>query len=264
MVGGTFWQTTVTNSAPFIDPQQRVRTLCHMLPDQWMTEGIGFLNGLAMRWVRDTICPDLAAKAARKRKDAYALMEALASRVPPGSNGISALISVVMNAKRWIQPPVAFLGIQPIRSDSCGEDARAAMIRATQESAVLTARAHWDILRELSGANPCCVTFCGGAAKGKLWPKILADVMNLPVRIPKVKEATSLGATFCALVGLEEFKCLSEAAKELVQWERTIEPDGAQFEFYRDLCERHLQMQQMLSILVDGNVIPAMWRAPGA
>ena len=73
------------------------------------------------------------------------------------------LISVVMNAKRWIQPPVAFLGIQPIRSDSCGEDARAAMIRATQESAVLTARAHWDILRELSGANPCCVTFCGGS-----------------------------------------------------------------------------------------------------
>jgi autoinducer 2 (AI-2) kinase len=263
VVGGTFWQTAVLTRKPLIDPQRRVRTLCHVLPGEWMTEGIGFLNGLAMRWVRDTICPDLVEKAARAKKDAYELMEALASRAMAGANGISALVSCVMNAKRWIQPPVSFIGIQPIREDSYGENARGALVRATQESAVFTSWAHWEIIRDLSGLRAGSLTFCGGAAKGRLWPKIMADVMDLPVRIPKVKEATSLGATFCALAGLREFHNLSEAAAALVKWERTIDPNPKQHAIYRELAPRHLALQQALLDLVDASVVSAMWRAPG-
>ena len=52
-----------------------------------MTEGIGFLNGLAMRWVRDTVCSSSEATG----QDPYVIMEALAEQAPPGAGGVVAL-----------------------------------------------------------------------------------------------------------------------------------------------------------------------------
>ena len=86
VVGGTFWQTAWSADEPLIDPQRRLRTLCHVIPQRWMTEGIGFLNGLAMRWVRDTVCDGLVQQARADGSDPYALMEALAERAPVGAN----------------------------------------------------------------------------------------------------------------------------------------------------------------------------------
>ena len=43
--------------------------------------------------------------------------------------------------------------------------------------------------------------FTGGAAKGRLWPQIVADVLGVPVRVPVVKESTALGAAIYAGVG---------------------------------------------------------------
>jgi autoinducer 2 (AI-2) kinase len=56
VVGGTFWQHTAVLDRPLVDPQRRLRTLCHAQPDRWMIEGIGFLCGLTMRWFRDAFC----------------------------------------------------------------------------------------------------------------------------------------------------------------------------------------------------------------
>jgi autoinducer 2 (AI-2) kinase len=56
IVGGTFWQTTAITDWPLIDPEYRLRTLCHAVPGQWMVEGIGFYHGFTMRWFRDGFC----------------------------------------------------------------------------------------------------------------------------------------------------------------------------------------------------------------
>ncbi len=56
VVAGTFWQNTILLDRPLIDPQIRLRTLCHVLPGQWMLEGIGFYCGMSMRWFRDAFC----------------------------------------------------------------------------------------------------------------------------------------------------------------------------------------------------------------
>ena len=49
------------------------------------------------------------------------------------------------------------------------------------------------INKNLTGTFPSEVIFAGGAAKGKLWPQILSDVLGIPVKVPVVKEATALG-----------------------------------------------------------------------
>ncbi|KKK51250.1 hypothetical protein LCGC14_3116830, partial [marine sediment metagenome] len=56
IVGGTFWQTALVTDYPLIDPEFRLRTLCHAVPGQWMIEGIGFFHGFTMRWFRDGFC----------------------------------------------------------------------------------------------------------------------------------------------------------------------------------------------------------------
>jgi autoinducer 2 (AI-2) kinase len=263
VVGGTFWQTTLLTDTPLLDPGRRLRTLCHAQPGKWMTEGIGFLNGLALRWLRDTVCPDLVARASRENDDAYCFMERLAQAAPPGAGGIVALVSDVMNAKRWLQGPTTFVGIDATNPDHWGEQGRGRLIRATQESAALTARLHWDILRELSGARPSSLTFCGGASKGTLWPQIMADVFGLPLCRPKVKETTSLGAAFCALAGAKEFTSPADAACALARWEPVIEPAPDRVRRYEELRAQQACLQAALIDLVNQGKVKPLWSAPG-
>ena len=46
--------------------------------------------------------------------------------------------------------------------------------------------------------------------RGRLWPQILADVLGVPVEMPPVLEATSLGAALCAFVGAGVFASLGK------------------------------------------------------
>src|ERR1700694_3513616 len=109
VVGGTFWQQTIGLSEATIDPQARLRTLCHALPGQWMMEGIGFYSGLTMRWFRDAFCDLEKLEAERTGVDAYTLMERAAMGVPPGSNDVIGILSNLMTARRWIHASPAFL-----------------------------------------------------------------------------------------------------------------------------------------------------------
>ncbi len=126
-------------------------------------------------------------------------MEEVAAEVPPGANGLLALFSNVMDVKRWVQAPPSFVGFDladPARTD------RRACIRAVQEQAAFATRGHLAILRELSGQSFTEIGFAGGAAKGSLWPRIVADVLGVSVRVPVVKEATALGAALFAGLGV--------------------------------------------------------------
>ena len=40
------------------------------------------------------------------------------------------------------------------------------------------------------------IVFAGGASKGALWCQILADVTGCKIKVPKVTEATALGAVW--------------------------------------------------------------------
>ncbi len=264
VVGGTFWQTTLLSATPLIDPERRLRTLCHVVPNQWMTEGIGFLNGLALRWLRDTVCDGMRRQDQANDLNPYDAMEGLAEQVPVGSDGVFALVSDVMNARRWIQAPTCFLGLDLSKAEHTGPRGKGLMVRAVQESAVFTARAHYQILRALWGQSAAILVFCGGASRGRLWPQILADVFDLPVQVPEVKEATSLGAALCALVGLGEYGSLAEAAPALVRWQRTVEPDPRRVAQYQPIVRQALGLQRGLIEWVLSGRLPAMWRAAGA
>jgi autoinducer-2 kinase len=261
IVGGSFWQCTVVLDVPLIDPMARLRTLCHTDGGRWMMEGIGFWCGIVMRWYRDAFCELEAAEAGRTGEDVYSVMERKAASVPPGSHGITGIFSNVMQTNRWIHASPAFIGFDVANPERSG---RVACFRAIEESAAYVTRGHLQIIEELTGIDVGEAVLTGGAAKGKLWPQIVADTLGIPIRIPVVKESTALGAAICAGVGAGLYEDSQSAAGRLVELERTIEPEGSNAATYRQLYEQWLALYAGELELSEAGLAPPMWRAAGA
>jgi autoinducer 2 (AI-2) kinase len=259
VVGGTFWQATVTLDHALIDPQRRLRTLCHSAPGQWMLEGIGFYSGFAFRWFRDAFCDLERERAAASGRSSYELMEEAAMSVPPGANGVVGLFSNVMNAKRWVQTAPGFLGFDI--GDPSGSGKKEC-IRAIQEAAAYAAFGHYEIVGELTGRPLSEVVFTGGAANGRLWPQILADVLGVPVHVPRARESTALGAAMYAAVGAGLAGSVAELG-EGTPYERTFEPVPAVHETYRELFARWRAVYERTLEMVDDGVIRPLWK-PGS
>ena len=84
VVGGTLLAGHRDARSALIDPQRRLRTLCHSAPGQWMLEGIGFYSGFAIRWFRDAFCDVERERGRRVRASSYVLMEEAAVSGPAG------------------------------------------------------------------------------------------------------------------------------------------------------------------------------------
>jgi autoinducer 2 (AI-2) kinase len=261
IVGGSFWQCTVVLDNPLIDPRARLRTLCHTEADRWMMEGIGFWCGIVMRWFRDGFCELEAAEARETGEDVYAVMERKAARVSPGANGITGIFSNVMQANRWIHASPGFLGFDVANPARSG---RVECFRAIEESAAYVTRGHLQIIEELTGIEVNEAVLTGGAAKGTLWPQIVADTLGIPIRIPVVKESTALGAAICAGVGGGIYADANEAARSLVEFERTVDPDPEAVVAYRRLYEQWTALYPGLLELSEAGLTRPMWRAAGA
>lgn len=260
VVGGSFWQTTVIADRPFIDPEARLRTLCHAVPNQWMMEGIGFYHGIVMRWFRDAFCDWEKEQAVQRRVDPYLIMEEAAAAVAPGAGGVIGVFSNLMDAKRWIHASPSFLQFDvsdPARSG------RKECIRAIEESAAYASFGHLRIIEDLTGRRYDEIVFTGGASKGQLWPHIVADVLGVAVRIPAVKESTSLGAAIYAGLGAGIYRDLDEVVGRVVRFDRTIEPNQSFHEIYQILYEQWRTVYLHQLELVEGGLLRPLWRAAG-
>jgi autoinducer 2 (AI-2) kinase len=260
VIGGTFWQQTIGLDEALIDPEARLRTLCHALPGQWMMEGIGFYCGLTMRWFRDAFCDLEKQQAAATGTDAYKLMERAAMDVPAGSNGVLGMFSNLMVARRWIHAAPSFLQFDVRDPEHAGKKE---CIRAIEEAAAYVSYGHLKVIEEVT-RRPCSeVVFTGGASKGMLWPRVLADVLGLPVKVPAVKESTALGAAIFAGIGAGLYPDVATAARQVVSFEATVDPDPEVHARYRELYADWLRVYEAQLGLVEDGLLKPLWRAAG-
>ena len=260
VVGGTFWQHTVGVDRPLIDPESRLRTLCHSLPGQWMLEGIGFYCGLIMRWFRDAFCQLELEQAERLHQDPYTLMEQAALQAPPGSNGVMGIFSNFMNAKRWIHAAPGFMQFDVSNPAISGKKE---CIRAIEESAAYVSYGHMKIIESLSANTFNEIVFTSGASKGTLWPQILSDVLNCRVKVPVVKESTSLGAALYAGSGAGLYQDVQSVAQNIVSFEKTYEPNYATHQKYQELYQQWSRVYERSLAMVEDGLVNPLWRAAG-
>ena len=89
----------------------------------------------------------------------------------------------------------------------------------------------------LEAARACGVTasvtnICGGGAKSPLWRRIVANVLNMDVRVPETEQGPSFGAAILAMAGCGEYATVKDAADRIVRFRETISPDRAVAEAY--------------------------------
>src|SRR5262245_43605367 len=255
VVGGSFWQQIVTLNEARTDPSMRVRANCHVLPDRWEAETIAFHPGATVAWFA-------RAFGSRDERDRAGTLQRLteeACRVPPGSHGVIAIFSNAMDYADWRHAAPSFLNL-PLDQ---GPAIPAVLFRSFLESTAVVTRENLRRIRSFSGAAPAEVVFGGKAAGNELWARILADALQLPVWIPRVAEATALGAAVCAGSGIGVFDGLAQGARQLAHHDRVVEPDPGVAAAYEELAERWAAAYPPQLQLADRGVTTPLWSPPG-
>ena len=68
-------------------------------------------------------------------------------------------------------------------------------------------------------------TVCGGGARSPLWLKILSNVLNMPLDIPKTEEGPAFGGVMLCMVATGVYASVEECANDLLSVKKTVTPD---------------------------------------
>lgn len=259
LFGGSFWQLEYNMAEPAIDKECRVRVNCHAVPGVWQQELIAFFPGLVMRWFRDAFCQLEKYMEAQTGIDAYALLEKEARDVPPGCNGMMCTFSDVMNYISWKHAAPAFINfsLDPEKFN------KAVFYRAIMENAAFVSLGHARLIEEVSGKYPEEIIFASGASKSPLWCSVVADVLGVRVKVPKIREATALGTAICAGVGAEIYESIASGGERLAVIEKVYEPDMTNHQLYAKLYAKWRRVYDTQLAAADVGLTTHMWKAPG-
>ncbi len=179
-----------TRTPSFAHPS-RVTVYRHALDGAFLYLPIGITAGMALKWFKDNFCVDLA----QAGGDAYAALDALAASVPAGSGGLVVLphLAGTLDPDDDPDAKAVFFG-------ATLDTKRAHFARGILESVAYLLRDLVGILRE-AGVEPKEIRSMGGGARSRLWLRIKADVLGLPVARMACTESASLGAAVLAAWG---------------------------------------------------------------
>ncbi len=260
VLGGSFWQQVVNIKSNVQPPKDMgIRVNPHVVEGLSQAEGITFFSGLIMRWFRDAFCEMEKEEAKRRGIDAYTVLEEKATTVPVGSHGIMPIFSDSMKYGEWYHASPSFINLS-IDPEVCN---RASMFRSLQENACVVSNINLKKIEAFSNIKVEEIVFAGGASKGKLWCQILADVTGCRVKVPKVKEATALGAAMAAGVGVGLYASLEEVAGAWVVWDLEYQPNSLNFAKYNAIEEKWSDVYESQLTLVKRGLTTSMWKAPG-
>lgn len=180
----------------------------------WTLEAGQSSTGGTVRWMLDLLGGTLPSGESR-----YEVADAAAAAVPRGADGLTVL-DFWQGSRTPIKDPAArgtIWGLTPAHGSSH-------LLRSVYEA---TAYGNRHILERLHtlGVPSERIVACGGGTRSSLWLQIIADVAGLPIHLPEVADATSLGTAMCAAVGAGAFTDLPAAGAAMVRLASSIEPD---------------------------------------
>ena len=198
----------------------------HVVPGQWLLQGGTTGGGGALKWLRETMCPELS----------FAEMSELTEQAPAGSGGVTFLPYMAGERSPIWNPKACgvFFGL------NFGVT-RGQMIRACMEGVAYALRHNLETA-EAAGAKAGILRAMGGSANSRVWTQIKADVTGCGIEVPASDTATTLGAAILAGVGTGVYQSFEEAAERTVSVKKTYTPNAEMkavydsgYEIYRKL-----------------------------
>jgi xylulokinase len=215
------------------EPQARVHVFCHAVPGAWEAMGVMLSAAGSLRWFRDALAPGVP----------YEDLVAGAESVPAGSGGLTFLPYLQGERTPHADPSAraVFEGL------SLGHT-RSGLVRAVLEGVAYGLRDSLELLRGL-GVEPAVGRVSGGGARSRLWLRIVASVLGLPLELTAVEEGAAYGAALLAGVRGGVFDDVYEAVAACVRVRETVEPEPAWEAVYEEGYARFRALYPALQTL---------------
>ncbi|MEM1658328.1 MAG: FGGY family carbohydrate kinase [Candidatus Jordarchaeales archaeon] len=231
-VTGTTTPIQIVLSKPVIDPEVRVWTSCHVLPDKWVLESNAGITGRLVEWFKDGIAESEVRDAERRGLNPYEELFRKAEEAPPGAGGILASMGPqIMDYREGVKIFPSTLAFPPLivvdKPVTKGE-----IFRALLENIAFAIRANCEQLRDVSGVELRELKVTGGLARSNFFLRLVSDVMGLPVRSPVEKQGSALGCAICVAKGVRFYKTFDEAVSGMVREGGVILPSLERYKEY--------------------------------
>ena len=220
--------------------------LPHCLPGIHLLLGAMVSSGGCLRWFRDQFGQPEVQTAREQQADAFDLLTRQAAQVKPGSEGV-IFLPYMMGERS----PVWHTNARGVFFGLSLATQKAALVRAILEGAAFALRHNVEVARR-AGAEVREMRSVGGCSRSDLWNQIKADVLGLPVLLPRTSVGSPFGAAILAGMGAGVYPDVPQSLREMVQLDRCFEPNPANHERYTQIYRVYRDIYEHLKADFDG------------
>lgn len=239
VIAGTTMPVQMVLSRPVFDELHRLHLGAYVVPGRWVLESNAGLAGSAYRWFCQTFVGIGMAD--------YYRLENEMRQAQPGEV-LTVMGPQIADFRELAFPPKSVF-VFPFLGGTESPPTRGAFGRAILENIAYAVRGNVEQLEAIGGQKLSVFNLCGGLARSGLFAQIVADVCQHPVHVPRVREASSLGAAICAAVGAGLYPTLPSASIAMVHWEPTVEPNPENARAYRTLYRKWTRLLEQARAL---------------
>ena len=206
---GTSGVVFTATDEPLIDPEGRLHSFCHAVPDRWHVMGVMLSAAGSLQWFRDALAPGVA----------FPTLVDEALGAPPGSDGVLFLPYLSGERTPYPDPRArgAFVGL-------AARHGRPHLTRSVLEGVAFGLKDSLELMRTVGVTGFDEIRATGGGSKSALWRQILADVLEMPVMTTTSSEGAAQGAAMLAATGAGWFADVQDACRTLVTSGERVEP----------------------------------------
>lgn len=128
---------------------------------------------------------------------------------------------------------------------------RADLVQAVLEGVAFAIRDSFEVAKSLGLSIPRS-KLCGGGSKSPLWRTIFANVLGIPLELPRTEQGPGYGAAMLAMVGCGHFESVRAAAGALVEVSAVVEPEAALTARYEERYQQYRTLYPALRPVFPG------------
>ena len=211
------------------------------IPGRWLLTALQATAGGNLTFLRDSILyheDELPAEVAQP--DVFKVLDRMAARVPPGSNGV--LYTPWLWGER---APVEDRALRAGLYNLSLENTRADIVRAFLEGVALNTRWLMGPVQKFLRRPVGTINVVGGGGTSAVWCQIFADVLGVELRQVKDPiQGNARGAAWIAAAGLGEIGFAD--VPELVEFEHVFEPQAVNRAVYDERYQTFLEIHKRM------------------
>lgn len=206
----------------------------YLQPERYVLWGSIKSSGASADWAYDLLTTRNGWTGEKEKID-YAAVLSRCGEVPFGSEGAIYVPHLRGSGAPFWNPSDrgAFVGLT-------SRHTAPHLTRAVFEGLCCQSRMIVEMHESISGTRPEALCVAGGSTKNRFWQQLKADILQLPVELSNVEDATVQGAALLAAIGAGVYGSIEEASAAMARENEILLPDPARKDaadaLYRKYC----------------------------